>query len=193
MLIVIPTGGIMAKINICERCKINKATVQLTSYDKGLKKDLILCENCAKNFNEKNEKNDHNISDFTKENFMSSLLDSIQNTGFEVNNIKTTKCEKCGMNYGEFKEIGRLGCDECYEIFSEKLIPLIQRLQGSTVHTGKVSRKVKGILEIKREINDIRDKMNLAIQKEQFEEAAVLRDKIKALEKGMNKAGGFDE
>jgi len=180
----------MAKINICEKCKINKATVQLTTYDKGLKNDLILCENCAKNYDDIDEKDK---TEFTKDNFMSSLLDSIQSSGLKVNYIKTTKCEKCGMNYGKFKEIGRLGCDECYTTFSEKLIPLIQRLQGSTVHTGKVSRKVKGLLDIKREISDLRDEMNAIIKDERFEEAAVLRDKIKELESGMKKVGGDHE
>lgn len=180
----------MAKINICEKCKINKATVQLTSYNNGLKQDHILCVSCAKKYDDKASEN---LTEFTKENFMSSLLDSIQNTGLNVKHIKTTKCEKCGMNYGKFKEIGRLGCDECYHTFSEKLIPLIQRLQGSEVHTGKVSKKVKGIMEIRREIDKLREQMDQVIQEEKFEEAAQFRDEIRMLEKNIKSSGGRNE
>lgn len=180
----------MAKINICEKCKINKATVQLTSYNNGLKQDHILCESCAKKYDDKETQN---VTEFTKENFMSSLLDSIQSTGLNVKYIKTTKCEKCGMNYGKFKEIGRLGCDECYKTFSEKLIPLIQRLQGSEVHTGKVSKKVKGIMEIRREVTKLRAQMDKVIRDEKFEEAAKLRDRIRKLESNINQSGGKNE
>jgi len=180
----------MNRVNVCEKCRINKATVQISKHLDGQKNDIWLCGNCAKDYK------DVEViagTQFSTENFMSSLLDSIHNTGLKVNYIKTTKCDKCGMNYGKFKEIGRLGCDQCYKTFEEKLNPLIQRLHGSTLHTGKVSKKVQGLMEIKRECAHLRNKMNEAVKQEAFEEALVIRDKLRALEEQVRNMGGHNE
>jgi protein arginine kinase activator len=66
-------------------------------------------------------------------------------------------CETCGLTYREFKESGRLGCTKCYESFREQLSPLLRRIHGSK-------------------------ELAVAIDREEFEKAAELRDKLKDLE-----------
>jgi len=117
--------------------------------------------------------------------FMAGLLDTIKSSGLKVNYIKTTACSKCGMTYGRYRELGQLGCDACYEAFEEKLNPLIRRIQGSERHTGKMPVRYRGAVKIQREILRLRTQLDQAVRREAFEEAALLRDRIKALESSM--------
>lgn len=125
--------------------------------------------------------------------FMSGLLDTIHSSGLKVNYIKTTACSKCGMTYGRYKELGQLGCDACYEAFEEKLKPLIRRVHGSERHTGKMPVRCRGAAKVQREVVRLRGQLQQAIRREAFEEAALLRDRIKSLEASIEQGGGQNE
>lgn len=162
----------------CERCNKNEATVHITRVVNGDREEHHYCESCATT-----QENIDFDTPFAASSFLTSLIESIQSTPIKVNYIKTTTCSKCGMNYGRFKQTGRLGCDECYRAFADKLMPLIKRVQGFERHTGKVLRRASGSLKLKREIEQLRGELQMALAQEDYEEAAVLRDQIRALEK----------
>ena len=82
----------------------------------------------------------------------------------------------------DFKKIGRLGCSGCYDAFRKYLIPLLKRIHGSNKHYGKMPLSQAKPVELKSEIEELKTKLQKAIQKEEFEEAANLRDTIKDLE-----------
>jgi protein arginine kinase activator len=86
------------------------------------------------------------------------------------------------MSLEEFQKTGRLGCSTCYDTFGEVLKPLIKRLHGSLQHTGKVPVRFSKTVSITREIAKLKDLLNKAIEKEEYEKAAEIRDKIKDLE-----------
>ncbi len=159
----------------CEHCKKNTASIELSQVLDGERKVIHLCEACAQNLKPS--------SPFMTSGFMSGLLDTIHSSGLKVNYIKTTACTKCGMTYGRYKESGYLGCDACYKAFEEKLNPLIRRIHGSERHTGKMPVKYSGSIQIQREIVRLKGQLDQAVRREAFEEAALLRDRIKALEK----------
>lgn len=169
----------------CERCKKNDATVHIIRVVNGERKEHHYCESCALS-----QENIEFDTPFAANSFLTSLIESIQSTPFKVNYIKTTTCSKCGMDYGRFKQTGRLGCDECYRAFADKLLPLIKRVQGSDRHTGKVLRRASGSRLLKREIEGLKDRLQLALLQEAYEEAALLRDQIRALEKESQGEGG---
>jgi protein arginine kinase activator len=172
----------MGGINmLCEKCNKRQATVHLTKVINGKKTEIHLCEQCAKKGEQITFDNSFSIN-----NFLTSLIDSVQDSPLKVDYIQTKKCDRCGMTYGKFKQLGRLGCPDCYNVFSEKLNILIKNIQGSENHTGKVPKKAGNSLRIKNEIKNIKIQLNDAIQKEEFEKAAVLRDKIKELENRLN-------
>jgi protein arginine kinase activator len=102
----------------------------------------------------------------------------------------TTKCPNCGLTYQNFRKIGRLGCSECYEAFKKELSPLLKRIHGADRHIGKVSLKGGKTIKDTRTLRDLKVQLEKAIQTEEFEEAAKLRDKIKDFEK---KSGGKEE
>lgn len=168
---------------ICQKCNEREATVHLTKIINNKKQEIHLCEICAKKNDDINFE-----TPFTINNFLTGLLDSIHSSPIKVDYIQTTTCSKCGMNYGRFKQLGRLGCSECYKTFNEKLLPLIKRIHGSESHTGKIPKKAGNRIRIKREILSTKKKMGEAIKREEFEEAAQLRDKIKILEQDLEKS-----
>ncbi len=161
----------------CEHCNINQASIELNQIIDGEKQMVHMCESCAQKMKPS--------SPFMTNGFMSGLLDTINSSGLKVNYIKTTACSKCGMTYGKYKELGQLGCNECYEAFEEKLKPLIRRIHGSERHAGKMPIRFRGTAKIQREIVRLRGQLDQAVRREAFEEAAMIRDRINALENSM--------
>jgi protein arginine kinase activator len=121
---------------------------------------------------------------------LSDLLAGLADLGSQFNKTKTEsklKCPKCGLTYEDFKKVGRLGCGECYTAFRDALLPLLKRIHGSNQHCGKSPKKAAKVVKAKNELLELKDKLQKAIQREEFEEAAKLRDKIRELEKKNSK------
>lgn len=164
---------------LCQNCKKNKATHQFTNLSNGIIKDIRLCDQCAEEYSKKPYNVNENIP-FTIQDLLANLMDiEFQ----QVPEKKTDKfCPKCGSTYARFKTIGRVGCDQCYETFKDELYPLIRRVQGNIQHKGKLPENIKGEKRIRNDIILLKNQLQRAIQTEEFEKAAEIRDKIKLLE-----------
>jgi len=166
---------------VCNVCGKNQATVHLTEIIDDQITELHLCEECAQ------KKGAQMESHFG----LSDLLAGLADLGSQFNNKTKTeiklKCPKCGLTYEDFKKVGRLGCGECYAAFKDALVPLLKRIHGSTQHFGKSPKKMAKTVKAKNELQELKEKLQKAIQKEEFEEAAKLRDKIREIEKKNNK------
>ena len=91
----------------------------------------------------------------------------------------TAQCGCCGMTYPEFRKHGQLGCADCYASFEGQLGPLIERAhEGATHHVGKRPRRAGGTVDRQQRLTALRKQLNDAIQAEQYEKAAVLRDQL---------------
>lgn len=90
------------------------------------------------------------------------------------------KCPNCGFTQADFKKAGRLGCSECYETFADGLESLLKSMHKGTRHTGKVPRALKDSKVLKERLQSLSRKLEKAVSEENFEEAAVVRDEIKA-------------
>jgi len=90
-------------------------------------------------------------------------------------------CPKCGLTSKDFKESGRLGCPHCYRAFAAKLEPLVAKLHKGVAHTGK---SPQGYVELEPvpDVQELRDQMERHVAQEEYEEAAVIRDRIRELE-----------
>ena len=100
-------------------------------------------------------------------------------------------CPNCGMRYRDFQQTGKIGCSVCYDTFRAQLEPLLRRIHGSSVHSGKIPHRTGGRLETKHEIEVLRAALKDAVAKEAYEQAAEYRDQIRALEKKlMQEEGG---
>jgi len=173
---------------LCDICGEGSATVHLTEIIDDKMTELHLCEDCAQ------KKSAQMESHFG----LADLLAGLADLGGPFTKTKKeakVKCQRCGLTYEDFKKVGRLGCGECYSAFKEALLPLLKRIHGSTQHYGKSPKKLAKAIKLakttklgaavkpKDELQDLRQRLQKAIQQEEFEEAAMLRDKIRDLER----------
>jgi protein arginine kinase activator len=91
-------------------------------------------------------------------------------------------CAGCGLTYARFRETGRLGCDRCYETFSEELTPMLRRIQGSIRHQGKRPRREGAAYEQGARLRRLSEELERAVGDEDYERAAEIRDRIRAME-----------
>jgi protein arginine kinase activator len=166
---------------LCDICGKNQATVHLTEIIDDNMKELHLCEDCAQ------KKGAQMESHFG----LADLLAGLADMGGQFNKTKKeikVKCRRCGLTYEDFKKAGRLGCGECYSAFKDALLPLLKRIHGSTQHYGKSPSKVAKAVKGRNELQELKEKLQKAVQLEEFEEAAGLRDRIRELENKKNKS-----
>jgi protein arginine kinase activator len=111
-------------------------------------------------------------------------------TQFVVSSSRTTKkaavkksCPTCGMSFAQFRRVGVLGCPDCYNEFESELSPLVERAQnGGGHHTGKAPKRAGKCIDRQRQIQQVLRELDKAVAAEQYERAAELRDRLKALE-----------
>jgi protein arginine kinase activator len=164
----------------CQECGKRPATLHFTKIVGGEKTELHICETCAR---DKGELIPGTQSGFSIHNLLSGLMNfDAAGAGTELKQ-PVVRCDTCGMTYAQFSKIGRFGCSECYKHFSDRLDPLLKRVHGNTVHSGKVPKRAGGKVKVKREIDELKKHMQNRIEQEDFETAAKLRDRIKELEK----------
>lgn len=161
---------------LCQECKKRPATVHLTKIVNGRKTELHLCQECAA---EKGEFESLLQPVFSFPNMLAGLMGG-QEVGVPGGH---ERCPQCGQTYAGFAQRGRLGCANCYEAFAGRLNPLLRRIHGSNQHTGKVPRRTGGLVRVRKEVNTLRAELQKAVDGEDFERAAKLRDQIRGLEK----------
>lgn len=167
---------------LCERCKKNEATYHITKIIDNVKQELNLCEKCTKESAEIGfiGKFDLN-SPLSFQNLISGLMEYISQPG-EVEKAYELKCSNCGMSYNEFNKNGYLGCSKCYTSFDNEINSVIKRVQGNLKHTGKIPKRIgKGIIS-KNEVDNLKCLLHKAIESEEYEKAAEIRDQIKKIQ-----------
>lgn len=95
---------------------------------------------------------------------------------------KDESCPVCRTRLSELAKTGKAGCSNCYTVFRPQLEYMLGRIHANTQHTGKVSESAGERLKLKKEIESLKQALQAAIAGQNFEQAAVLRDQIKALE-----------
>lgn len=160
----------------CDRCHKNEAVLHVTQVHNGHKEERHLCEKCAQETGELPQWTQSPF-DLWDTDFFKSLVNPQQRRQEQAQ-----CCPQCGLTWAEFNERGRLGCARCYEVFADSLLPLLQRLQGATNHVGKVPSRGSGVFTTNHQIKRLQQQLNTALEKEEYEEAARLRDEIYALQ-----------
>ncbi len=157
----------------CQRCNENIASVHLTEIIKGEKIEKHLCEECAKD-------EGYTIKTHVS---LQDLLSAFISAHGEASDLAETTCPDCGMSYVDFRNEGRLGCPNDYEVFREALDPLMEKVHGTVEHTGKVPSRAGESERKQRDLMSLRRQLRTAVERENYEEAARLRDLIKDKEK----------
>ncbi len=162
-------------IMLCEKCKKNAATIFYQQIINGEKRENHICEECA-------VKMQNGVSFDT---IFKGFLDSFIGMGSAGYTAKSSfSCPTCKLSFDAFKQTGKVGCADCYNAFKEQLVPVLKNIQGSIRHSGKLPKKAGAELYVKRELENLKNQLKRAVEKEEYEEAAKLRDKIRNLEGG---------
>lgn len=159
---------------LCQNCQQRTATVHLTQINNSAKVDVYLCEQCAGEL--------AHTSGFVTPFGINDLINGLFGTPIMKEMPAKLTCKNCGMEYDDFLKSSRLGCAQCYKAFEEKLDPIIRRLHGNGNHHGKIPVRVSSNVDVDREIEKLKALLNESIQKEAYEEAAKIRDRIRSLE-----------
>jgi protein arginine kinase activator len=91
------------------------------------------------------------------------------------------KCPRCGFSQADFKKSGRLGCPECYRTFAEGLSGLLKTMHKGTRHVGKAPEALRQTRDNIDRLKQLQKKLTKAVEDENYEAAAALRDEIKTL------------
>jgi protein arginine kinase activator len=160
---------------MCQACKKQVATVHLTEIIKNKKREIHLCEECAAKKGVAFKSHQFSISD---------LLSGLVNTeaAKEIAKMSQTRCPICGMSYLDFRQSGRLGCATDYTVFREGLLPLLEKIHGATEHMGKIPQSSGETREVSRHLLELRQELKRSVEREDYERAAELRDRIRAVE-----------
>lgn len=156
---------------LCEKCGKNHATTHIKTMVNGVVKEYNLCSLCAQ-----------------KEGYASNSLTGMLASMFgEITNADLlkpqTKCSVCGSTFSDIAKSGKVGCSECYATFYNELLPYLKRVHGSIEHSGKMPEISEGK---SNSIFDLKDELNRLVKEEKYEQAAIIRDKIKELEEKGN-------
>lgn len=177
---------------ICENCKERPASVIITKGYVGESIERHLCEKCA--FQSETFSFDPNQEPLSIQQFLShwfgggdSLQAQPQKLGAEVDRLE---CPVCDLTFNEFLDVGKFGCATCYDTFRQRLPHVFGKLHiGHTTHTGKIPVSFNERYAIKRKIEEIRGKMQKAVEAENFEDAAALRDEANQLQNQLASGG----
>jgi protein arginine kinase activator len=162
----------------CDVCGTRPAQVHYTEIVNKKVVTVDLCVECAKEKGIDIKKSgSYGVGDL-----VAGMIGSAAQSDAEK--IGKVHCDFCGFDYSEFKKIGRFGCPECYRAFFAQLLPLLRHIHGSTQHRGKAPAQLGPQAVIRRELAELKERLNRAVEREEYEKAAEIRDRIKELESG---------
>jgi len=164
---------------VCDLCGENPAVVHLTQVVDNQTTTSHLCERCA---TEKGLYTPSPPPNLPLADFLAKMGGAAPKEG-EGDPDSDLSCPFCGLTASAFKELGRLGCPQCYSTFGTSLRGLLRRIHGGTQHVGKVYLPPDpSTTEVEKRLEGLRKRLQRAIDAEDFERAAELRDEIRTLE-----------
>lgn len=167
---------------ICEKCNKNPASVHITKIVNGKKTELHLCSECAKS--------EQAMGDFLNPyGILKNIMDIESEFSPNAGTFLTqTQCPVCQQTLNDFERSGKVGCSNCYTVFRDELTPIIRRIHSSTQHVDDPTQTQPSTqkLSSSQEIAKLNARLKNAVAKEEYEEAAKLRDQINKLKAQKN-------
>ena len=154
----------------CQKCT-KAATLHITEIlGEDQYEELHLCEECAQKY----------LADAQPS--PAKGAGGFQAEESEEVGVPGRECPVCGIKFVEFRNSGRLGCPHDYQAFREELLPLLENIHGETRHCGKSPRRPPRDKQTQSELTQLRKQLQQAVNREAYEDAARIRDRIRQLE-----------
>jgi protein arginine kinase activator len=165
----------------CTHCNEKEANTHYKRIINGVKEEMYLCEDCARELGVMKE---FEFEPFSMDSFFGNLLGA----GTKAVNSLTgiDRCTYCGTTLNDIVSTGKVGCAHCYDKFEKRLAPSIERLHGKTKHVGKhisyteEPEKKEAPAET---LESLKADLKAAVEEQRYEDAIIIRDKINALNK----------
>lgn len=184
---------------ICNECGKNNAEIYYKQTINGKTHEYALCAECAEKLKKEGKINLKMPAGFDDFHFPHSSFFNMDDFlglpfGAKPQRIaEKKKCTLCSSTFDELVKSGRVGCAKCYEVFKDELRSSIESIHGKAIYIGSENEKPQAENNVvndndkinekpQNELEKLKDELKQAIANEEFEKAAVLRDKIKALE-----------
>ena len=161
---------------LCQKCHKTNATVHIKQIINGESSERLLCQECAEK-----EKLTPFFTGGADSLFSGFFSDSILGGGLHT---EKKVCPLCRSTKSDLARTGRAGCAECYNVFADELARIIYGIHGNAIHSGSAPGKRIEELTKRDEIDALKKEQEEAVLSENYEKAAEIRDKIKALEGG---------
>ncbi len=160
---------------LCDVCNENDVVITLTEIDGEGVRQIRLCERCAA---ERGVQTSISSPKPQIGNFIQSVHQQLTSVAGDA-----SRCPFCSSTLRDFRQSGRLGCAHCYVAFEQSLRDLLRRVQGSSRHMGREYEgpSTEQMLSVGT-ASQLRERLQRAVEKEQFELAATLRDQLRAME-----------
>lgn len=173
---------------LCDKCKKKEATIHVKKVSGGKIESMHLCADCAK------EKEDKGVLGALGFN-LAEVLFNIGEFGKlspdavpeQSENISDTgvSCPACSWNMEKLQRFnGKLGCPECYKTFEPVILDALKRIQRGQVHIGKqpgLKNPIVNVAALRIEIARAKKELAVLVSREEYELAAVCRDKLNDL------------
>ena len=163
---------------LCQNCRKNEATTHIKQIRNGVAAEYHLCRSCAESLGYSAPFTGTGLGELFSSFLGDMLVSRLSNT--------VLRCEKCGCTFEDIVNSGKVGCADCYALFYDKLLPSVQRIHGQTRHVGKIPSGTGENIKLESRIAQTKEKLNRAIDDQNFELAALLRDEIRQLEAARN-------
>ena len=164
----------------CQKCNQRTANTHITQVINGTKTEMYLCHDCANENQELFSFKSPFDNEF--ENLFSGFWETHPSVKVLSSPTAMQKCDNCGLTRAELMNQGKPGCSNCYTVFASQLTRPLKQIHGSAKHSGKVPEKAGKELRLAQKVKSLESKLNIAINEQNFEEAAIIRDQIKALQ-----------
>ncbi len=160
----------------CRQCA-KPATVHITEILDGQVQEIHLCESCAHDYLQPADENDSVDNAET----VALKLKEVANEE-DLLELDHIVCPNCGITFREFRSQGRLGCPHDYVVFQQELTSLLENIHGELQHCGKFPKQAPDSSQRQYELIKLRNQLRQAVEQENYETAAQLRDEIQTLE-----------
>lgn len=167
---------------LCEACKKNEAIIHIEEKSQVGVRTVSLCLECAamKGFNIRSQDIQPLINGFVS-NLFGSNPQSIP--VFNSLQMLDSQCGFCGTSINEIYETSKAGCQECFSEFRSLIESIIESFNESVEYKGKLPENMDKEKKYLTAVLKLKKELRKCVEKEDFKEAAVIRDKIQVLKK----------
>ncbi|MBR2876844.1 MAG: UvrB/UvrC motif-containing protein [Clostridia bacterium] len=163
---------------LCQHCQKNEANMHMKRIINGSATEVHLCSDCARSLGYGDSFSGFGLG-------FSDLFRDLLGKGERTLSGNALRCSLCGKSFDDIVESGRVGCAECYSTFYDKLLPTLRKIHGKTTHQGKVPSAFENSHKTQQsKVEKLKADLKKAVEKEDFETAAKLRDEINYIVNG---------